>query len=143
MREYQVIKPPRKMLLVIYYVLIFQTIHSVARSGPDTLALFSISNCPDDLRNHCENARINEIRMRLAHSITMFQHISFVQSTLKTHINSSQISFWMSSILKQITTSVNVSIELKTSLFPYRITMVSSLLMYLLNWPDIFHRFCL
>ena len=60
------------MEFIFYFLLITcKIIYSEAVSGPDTLALFSILDCPEEFQNHCENARINAIRMRWAHSITI------------------------------------------------------------------------
>ena len=38
----------------------------------DTLALFGISNCPAEFKAHCDNARINVIRLRLANEISKY-----------------------------------------------------------------------
>ena len=38
-------------------------------SETDTLALFSITKCPEEVQFHCQNARINEKRFQLAHSV--------------------------------------------------------------------------
>ena len=40
----------------------------------DTLALFSVANCPEDFRLHCENARITALRMRWANQVSKYPY---------------------------------------------------------------------
>ena len=57
-----------------YLVLILATIItnlSRIKCESDTLALFSISNCPKENNHHCRNARNNEKRMRAAWKVTV------------------------------------------------------------------------
>ena len=49
--------------LITFYML-FNNLQSVVESRFDTLALFSISDCPTDFEAHCRNAQYNEKRLK-------------------------------------------------------------------------------
>ena len=109
----------------------------------DTLALFSISGCPLENQHHCNNARINEERMRAAREVAVQVNTPYELCTLDVAssfskvgevifelLNNEEVNFFGRCINQTVNANFSINNTLLFTYISYEMTrFVSSLLL--------------